>query len=166
MFNKRNFRTRLPEITIKLDDEDIRKNDHKNKMRIKKYADKKSNVRPCKIEVGDSVLVKKTRKCKSDPYYDPRPYVVTKRKGNMITAEREDHVITRNTSFFKYIDETLQFAGNQDQVEDSDCDSAIGDTNRLVDQNEPQEHESNEIPLRRSSRVTGQPVRYPMDVLR
>ena len=29
MFNKRNFRTRLPEIMVDLDDENIRENDHK-----------------------------------------------------------------------------------------------------------------------------------------
>ena len=82
----------------------------------------------------------------------------------MITAERANHVITRNISFFKYIDETLQFADKPDPSGDSDCDSTIGDNNRPINENETQEHESNEIPLKRSS-VTGQPVSYPMDVL-
>ena len=161
MFDKRNFRTRIPEVAIKLDDEDIRKTDYQNKLRIKKYADNKSNVRPCKLKVGDSVLVKKPRKCKSDPYYDPCPYVVTKRKGNMITATRDDHVITRNTSFFKFIDEHPQFS--YDQV--SDGESTIGDTDRPAVPIGPLEIEPGEAPLRRSSRATGQPVRYPMDVL-
>ena len=138
---------------VDLDDENIRENDHKIKTSIKYYADKKSNVRPSKLKVGDSVLVEKPRKCKSDPYYDPRPYVVTKRNGNMITAERENHVVTRNTSFFKYIDENLQFADKPDPSGNSDCDSTTGDNNRPINENETQEHESYEIPLRRSSRV-------------
>ncbi|RNA22602.1 Retrovirus-related Pol poly from transposon [Brachionus plicatilis] len=46
---------------------------------------------------------------KSDPRWDPRPYTVTARKGTMVTASREGHVITRNASYFKpyhYLDDT------------------------------------------------------------
>ena len=52
-----------------------------------------------KIEIGDTVLVEKLRKSKTDPYYDPVPYKVTSKKGNRVTAERHDHIITRNIVF-------------------------------------------------------------------
>ena len=54
-----------------------------------------------KIRIGDQVLVqwKKTNKLMSR--FDPVPYVVKFIKGTMVTAERSDHSITRNLSFFK-----------------------------------------------------------------
>ena len=48
LFSHRNFRTRIPELTIALPDEDFREN-----------VDRKTNVRKSKIEIGDTVLVKK-----------------------------------------------------------------------------------------------------------
>ena len=60
LFSTGCFRTKIPELsTIPVDDENIREKDRKNKQRIKTYADKKSNVKKCKIQEGDSVIVKK-----------------------------------------------------------------------------------------------------------
>ena len=42
---------------------------------------------------------------KTDPYYDPKPYLVIRRKGNMLVAKRPDHTITRNITFFKIVNE-------------------------------------------------------------
>ena len=67
------------------------------------YADKRNNARISDIIVGDKVLVKLKRKRKSDLYYNPNPYTVVKRKGNMIVVRRLKHYVTRNTSFFKKI---------------------------------------------------------------
>ena len=160
MFNKRNFRTRLPEVPIKLNDESIRMKDRRNKERVKKYADRGSNVKTCPLGVGDSVLVTKPRKCKSAPYYDPRPYTITQRKGNMITAERDNHRITRNTSFFKYIENS----GRSTDYDDEESD--YSDSSELVCVDVPDNANETDVePLRRSVRVTGQPVWYPMDVV-
>ena len=62
----------------------------------KKHADRKPNVKPCEISVGDRVvIVWKLRRTKSSPFYDSKPYKVTQRKGNMISASREDHSVTK-----------------------------------------------------------------------
>ena len=79
-FNKINFCTRIPEIRVnETDDAILREKVRKNKVRLKKYADRKSYVKKCHIAFGDTVLVKKRRRRKSDPYYDPVPYAVTNR---------------------------------------------------------------------------------------
>ena len=68
----------------------------------------------------------------------------------MITAVRGGHHITRNSSFFK-------------RVPDSDDDfESITCTEDAEDNDESSENE-NPI-LRRSKRITAQPVPYPMDV--
>ena len=155
LFQKRNFRTRLPELPIKIDDDDLRKTDAERKRKIKFYADQKKNIKFSNIDVGDTVLLKIKRDRKSDPYYDPNPYRVIERKGNMIIAERGQKTVTRNTSFFKKIPSTVEF---NDDMKIEMNDTIDSDDDDLSAENEQRT-------LRRSTRVTGQPVRYPMDVL-
>ena len=52
------------------------------------------------------MLVRPLKTSKLLPVYDPRPYIVTSRKGGEVTATRERprHTITRNVSFFKKFD--------------------------------------------------------------
>ncbi len=76
-------------------DQIIRSNDQKAKEKMK--------ISKRRHEPGDLVLVKIKKRNKFTPKYDPKPYVITKRNGSMITAERADHRITRNQSFFKEI---------------------------------------------------------------
>ena len=86
----------------------------------------------------------------------------------MITASRYDHTITRNSTFFKRI----QIPNETFDVEESDTDSMVGCDNLGIRNNEnvvnnEDPHDQDEVGqngLRRSTRVTGQPVRYPMDV--
>ena len=52
--------------------------------------------------------MKNKRMRKSDPYYNPVPYTVTNKKGNMITAEKKGHTITRNSSYFKKSEQELK----------------------------------------------------------
>ena len=166
MFNKRNFPTRLPEVPIKSDDENIRLKDRQNKDTVKKYADRRSKKKPCELEVGDSVLVKKPRKCNPDPYYDHRPYEITQRKGNMITAEWDNHRVAGNTSFFKYIEKIGHSTDNDDEESDYSNSEVVGiNVTENANENDSRENETVEERLRRSVRVNGQPVQYPMDVV-
>ena len=108
LFQRRKFRTRLPELPIKLDDDNLRKTDAERKRRIKYYADKKKNIKYSDIEIGDTVLLKIKRNRKSDPYYDPKPYTIIQRKGNMLVAERGHQTVARNTLYFKKIPNTTE----------------------------------------------------------
>ena len=84
-------------------DDHVRKKDAAQKEKAKRYADRKMYVKVSDIIPGDKVLVKNAEKGKLKPVFDPRPYVVTERKGSMITAFGEEprHMICRNSSFVK-----------------------------------------------------------------
>ena len=104
LFN-RPMRNKLPEVPQPINNStDIAQGDHQAKIRMKAYADSKTNVKPSNISVGDTVVVKRDPSTKKSlsPYM-PEPYAVTERKGSMITAKSGDAVTTRNSSFFKQI---------------------------------------------------------------
>ena len=67
---------------------------------MKGYADNKRYVKESSINIGDNVLVKTTGVMKGTPY-DSRPLTVVDKKGSMITAQRGEQQVTRNSSFFK-----------------------------------------------------------------
>ena len=73
--------------------------------KMKEYADSKRYIKPTNLFEGDMVLAK----CKSSHKniatpYDPKPYIVSQRKGAMITAKRTDKEIKTNSSLFKRVD--------------------------------------------------------------
>lgn len=106
LFQTRSYRVRLPELsTSRNDDEEIRERDARKKLQAKLYADRKSYVRSSSIEIGDLVLVPNKKNGELQPAFDPRPYTVTGKKGTMITASKShpNHIITRNSSFFKQL---------------------------------------------------------------
>ena len=86
----------------------------------------------------------------------------------MVTAEREDHRITRNCSFFKMIDIP---SSDDEQVDGADDNQVTVATEPNNENNSSGESDVNTsesdaiIPPSRSTRVTRQPVRYPMDVV-
>ena len=58
----------------------ISKKGTQDKNKIKYYADKPNNAKPCN---------------------DSNPHIVYSKKGNMIVARKDGHAITRNSSFFR-----------------------------------------------------------------
>ena len=148
LFQNRTFRTRIPEFySPPKDDETVRREDTKGKEIIKKNAENTRNVKYCDIQEGDRVLIKQARLRKSDPYYSPDPFTIVTRKGNMLTAERNGKRVTRNSSFFKKL------------YDDYESDPKPVERKSAKDAGKEIEQE-----VRRSVRVTSQPVRYPMDV--
>jgi hypothetical protein len=73
------------------------------KSKMKQYADNRRKAHPTRIAIGDTVIVRQTRRTKMDATYNPTPYVVHKINGSMITARRDNHLITRNAAMFKVI---------------------------------------------------------------
>ena len=101
--------TTLPHINKPQDDTQIRERDERMKDRMKQYADNKSYVKPSAIAPGDVVLVREpsTIACKQ-PMFQPEPLTVVQRKGSMVTAQRGQQLVTRNSSFFKPVQTTSQ----------------------------------------------------------
>lgn len=93
----------------------VRERDSSQKSKIKAHADSKAYVKPCTISPGETVLVKRPFSVsKGRSVYDPTPMTVVSKKGSMITAESENHTVTRNSSFFKSL---KQPATNYDNAE-------------------------------------------------
>ena len=100
----RNIKTCLPKWnhSIARIEQEIIDNDQRAKGKMKSYADKRRHTKECDIKVGDKVLVVKPAGFRKKTY-DPVPYTVTVINGSQITAEREGHKITHNSSFYKKI---------------------------------------------------------------
>ena len=140
-------------------DPELRVRDELQKGKMKYYADRKSTIKECNIKKGDMVLIRQNRSRKRMPYYDPVAYEVVNRKGNMITAERRGHKVTRNSSFFKKVPD------DDDELSSDELPPEIDNNISSIPTDEGRSQPSNTNGgLRRSSRVTGAPVRFPMDV--
>ena len=59
------------------------------KKKKKYYANKRNNAKPCNINIGNKVIVRKRQKNKTLPYYDPNPYIVYGKESDMIVARRD-----------------------------------------------------------------------------
>ena len=80
---------------------EVQSNDKKAKENMKMYADVKRRAEPSQIEMEDLVLARQRKQNKLTTPYDPSPFRVVRKKGTMITAQRNGKYITRNASHFK-----------------------------------------------------------------
>ena len=102
------------------------KRDSDNKATMKKAADSKSYVKQSTLKEGDVVLVKPAiRRRKTDPAYGEQPYRVKQIKGSMVTAQRENHRVTRNSSFIKRVKNDVDIDA-EDSWDDDDDDDEVG----------------------------------------
>ena len=116
------IRTKLPQLTVVQDDQNVRNQDHQAKMKMKHYHDRKSYIKQSNLEEGDWVLVKNTSLKKSTPY-QPTPLQVIAKNGSMVTATAAGAKVTRNTSFFKKVprrrsglDSDDEFSGYEEPI--------------------------------------------------
>ena len=82
---------------------EVQSNDKKAKENMKMYADVKRRAEPSQIEMEDLVLARQRKQNKLTTPYDPSPFRVVRKKGTMITAQRNGKYITRNASHFKVL---------------------------------------------------------------
>ncbi|KAL3864805.1 hypothetical protein ACJMK2_006458 [Sinanodonta woodiana] len=120
---------------------------------MKSYADQTRKAKKSNFKVGDSVLVKQEKRDKLSTPFDPKPYEVINKKGSMITARREDHQITRNSSFFKTVKNSPHIPPSDDQTYDT--------INLKKDGDRCDTYPTSDLALRRSSRI-----RKPPDYLK
>ena len=84
----------------------MRQRDANQKTKLMEYEDQRRHATPSNINPGDIVLVKQPKHNKTTTPYDSSPYVVTERKGTLVTAKRNEKEITSNSSHFKRIDDS------------------------------------------------------------
>jgi transposase InsO family protein len=118
LFN-REVKTKLPSVPKRetKNDERLRQNDEISKRQMKSDLDKRLKTRKSSIEIGDHVLLRNETKSKTTPVFDPRPHIVTDKKGNMVTTRQNEKTVTRNSSFFKKTNHQLR---NTDTAEEEE----------------------------------------------
>ena len=96
----RSVKVKLPQVSIPTYDLEVIKRDTTEKQKIKVYADSRRNAKPHHFRVDDPISVKQKKSNKLSTPFDPKPYIITKVKGSMITAKRisDGKNITRNSS--------------------------------------------------------------------
>lgn len=142
MFQANAKTTKLPSSGIFQQKHDVhqkaRANDALAKQKMTSYGNQKLKVTKANFQVGDLVLKKLQRKCKSDPFYDPEPYKVIKVYGSKIGIERNGQVLYRNSSFLK------RFISNEDQIHSRKNTCKRLDNSSLFDEGEAERVEVNE----------------------
>ena len=126
MLNGRKLRTELPVVhvqkKVRFQDQEnlLKQRDERLKEYMKGIADEKRHSEKSNISEGDRVLIKSDEKGKLVTPYRPEPYEVVSRKHSMITAQRGNHQVTRNTSFFKKIPGTCgSMPPEEDEITDT-----------------------------------------------
>ena len=120
LFYGRESNIKLPRspVSTETDESHVKaKHADKNaKLKMKVYADKRRNAKRSKLRTGDTVLVQQDKQNKFTTPFDPKPYEIIEKKGNMVTAQREDKQITRDTSNFKSVGAGTQNTNIQDSA--------------------------------------------------
>ena len=100
----RAMRKKLPEAPPSFSTvEEMKIKDKQSKDEMKRYANHRRHAKPFNLGPNDQGLVHKGRfhQRKIEAYYEPRSYIVTDKKGSMVTVQDGKHSITRNYSMFK-----------------------------------------------------------------
>ena len=79
----------------------MKANDVPAKQSMKTYADEHRHTLHTSITVGDKVLIMEKKNGRKS--FRPKIYTVTRKTGSQIRAHRGQHVVTRNSSFFKVV---------------------------------------------------------------
>ncbi|XP_058833166.1 uncharacterized protein K02A2.6-like [Topomyia yanbarensis] len=105
------WETNSPEL---LDRTDIKEKDAVSKLKSKKYADCQRGAKESDIRVGDTVLVAKQKKLKSDPEFSAERYSIIARDGAKVTIRSDRGVqYSRNVQDVKKVPECLLESTNK-----------------------------------------------------
>ena len=130
----------------------ITENDRIIKCKMTSYADAKQHTCQSNLQPGDYVLVKQKRMNKLSTPYSHHPYVVIQKKGTMITAQRGENQITRNSSHFKPL-QGKNFSLIDEEEEDDDDNTIVTpspSTPQLIQQQPSSQSRSTVTPLEQS----------------
>ncbi|CAH1250556.1 NYNRIN [Branchiostoma lanceolatum] len=135
--------------------EAIRK-DNATKRKMKEYTDRKRKARPNNLRLGDTVLVRQPRQNTLTAAYDHQPYLITNKKGTLITANRDGKETTRHSTMFKKIPASIP--------EDNKTEASIPEDNKTEDpvEQRPEQHLTTETTsdyVTRSGRTVKPPER-------
>jgi len=139
---------------------DLKQSDDAYKQQLKEYADRRRRVKEHPFAVGDHVWLKKEGKLKkkTEPFFEPEPFVVVSVYGPTVTARNKVKEITRNASFFKKV-VVEPYESDAEEVQEP----AVGAYHQPPPQ-QPGRGGGSRIPVRvRPVRDAGLPVRLRED---
>ena len=97
-----------------------RENDKRVKAAMSTEYNKRMRATEPFLQVGSRVLLRQEIKRKSDTAWEVLPYVIDAINGSMVTASRQGHTCTRNSSCFKLlVDEDDDDESERSQVGDT-----------------------------------------------
>ncbi|XP_038063208.1 uncharacterized protein K02A2.6-like [Patiria miniata] len=172
--NSRKLKCELPEIQSPKRpysrDDSLQERDAQQKSKMKTLADTRLFAKPSNIQTGDVVLVRQPKQSKHTSPFNPKPFQVTMRRGNMVEATRGDKVTRRNVSHFKKVQTPPP---DPHTLEDDNSDDPTDDIPLVTDSQPSQDPQSlvkspavlEDSPklkssLRQSTRVRKPPVRF------
>ena len=108
LFFNRSIKTGLPEIIKPINNQihdEVRRNDARSQEKIAENFNKSYKPIESNITVGDKIFLKQIKRNQLSSYYDPKPYIVTHKKGSMITVSNDKGSYTRDISYAKKVKE-------------------------------------------------------------
>ncbi len=127
MFN-REVCCKLPSLTQRVEELEVRDRDSEHKMKSKLYADKRRNAQSCDIKVDDSVLVKRDQPRKIQSPYRYDPFSVVDKSGNQFTVESSEGVqYKRNNTYVK------KFIESDTDITDENVHNDVSDKTVTID---------------------------------
>ena len=97
---------------------EVENRDAREKSKMKKNADERRHESDSQLCVGDTVLVRQTRKNKMSAAFDPRSLKVSVKKKNIITASRGNYSVPHNVSHCKVLPRVRFDISENDQLHD------------------------------------------------
>ena len=112
------------------------------------------STRHANITIGDKVLIMEKKNGRKS--FSPKIYTVTRKTGSKIRAQRGQHVVTRNSSFFKVVHCSEE---EEDETSEYEFDNVL---ERRHHQKHNMQHPVRDVGLHRPVRDR-RPPPYPND---
>ena len=107
----RELKGRLPcKLSKQTVQESVQQKDAEFKRKCKMYANDRRRTKESNIRIGNKVLIEQDKVDGLSPRYNPEPFVVVEKKGSMVTVQKGETTLCRNTSKCK----PLKHKGNKD----------------------------------------------------
>ena len=95
--------TTMPVFQPLISHKELQTSNKQYKSLVKHYHDARRHAKTSHIKPGDEVLVQQRKSITTQPFFNPKPLTVTKKKGTMVTAECNRRTVNRDVFKFKWV---------------------------------------------------------------
>ncbi|XP_048774395.2 uncharacterized protein K02A2.6-like [Ostrea edulis] len=142
----RKIHTKLPEMSKRIDHQELRETDARQKFKFKRRADERRGAVESKVEIGDTVVQRQPKRDKLSTEFAPEKFVVREKCRNAVTLEDENgSSVKRNcTAVKKFISNRENETESrepeisaEESGDESDKDRSVTDTVRPSREHKP-----------------------------